>query len=198
MTIGISVLLVGGIIAYLSLVKDATHEHTLPAEMQTAEVTTTDHAADHSEHGMSVVSEQEFIAKMIPHHEEAVAAATALLEDGTDNMTLTVLAEEIIEAQTKEIALLRSWYEEWYGAYDGSSVLYAPMMREMSTSSQSERARVFLEDMIVHHEGALAMADSVAAYPIRDEVRTLAKGIIASQSEEIVLMKDLLATLPEY
>jgi uncharacterized protein (DUF305 family) len=47
--------------------------------------------------------------------------------------------------------------------------------------------------MIMHHEGAVAMAETVLANGADDEVRVLAKAIIAAQQAEIAEMKALLA-----
>ena len=50
---------------------------------------------------------------MIRHHEQAVAAAEIALAE-TERGEIRGLAEDIIEAQTREIDQLRDWRAEWY------------------------------------------------------------------------------------
>lgn len=47
----------------------------------------------------------------------------------------------------------------------------------------------FLSEMIVHHEGAVLMAQAVLKNSKRPELIELAKGIIAAQTKEINMMK---------
>jgi uncharacterized protein (DUF305 family) len=50
----------------------------------------------------------------------------------------------------------------------------------------------FLQGMIPHHGQAVAMAEMVEVATTRPELRELAQGIIATQTEEITVMTDLL------
>jgi len=52
---------------------------------------------------------------MVSHHEGAVAMAKQLLANG-EHPELRKLAEDIIDAQTNEIAQMREWREDWYGS----------------------------------------------------------------------------------
>lgn len=54
--------------------------------------------------------------------------------------------------------------------------------------------QAFLDEMIVHHQGAIDMAEQVLATSTRPELRTLAEAIIAAQSTEIKMMQDWLST----
>ena len=57
--------------------------------------------------------DQEFIKQMIPHHQMAIMMATMLLRS-TDREEMKTLAQNIIDAQTKEIEEMRAWYATWY------------------------------------------------------------------------------------
>ena len=53
----------------------------------------------------------DFVRSMIPHHQGAIDMAPALLA-ASEDPELRKLAEEIIAAQEKEIAFLRSWLQK--------------------------------------------------------------------------------------
>lgn len=54
-----------------------------------------------------------FIDDMIPHHQGAVEMAQLVLTS-TDNPELKKMAQEIIDAQTKEIKMMQEWQKEWF------------------------------------------------------------------------------------
>lgn len=57
--------------------------------------------------------DKEFIEQMIPHHQMAIMMATMMLQ-GTEREEMKTLAQAIIDAQSKEIDQMRSWYRSWY------------------------------------------------------------------------------------
>jgi uncharacterized protein (DUF305 family) len=148
------------------------------------------------DHGMMMVSsEKEFITEMIPHHQEAVDTAKEVLARGATTPEIKSLMENIVSAQEKEIADMKNWYQSWYGTPYQPSGNYKPMMRDLEGLSGKEIDKVFLEDMVMHHMGAIMMAHSVQAYIEHDEIKILTKAIVDSQSEEIELMRKLRAGL---
>jgi uncharacterized protein (DUF305 family) len=56
-----------------------------------------------------------FIDAMVPHHQGAVAMAKQLIKSG-EQPALRKMAQDIIDAQTKEIAQMREWRKAWYGS----------------------------------------------------------------------------------
>lgn len=58
--------------------------------------------------------DKEFIEQMIPHHEMAVMM-TSMVGNGGGRQELRELADSMRRAQSREIALMESWYSEWYG-----------------------------------------------------------------------------------
>jgi uncharacterized protein (DUF305 family) len=56
--------------------------------------------------------DQAFIEAMIPHHESAIAAAELAL-DQAGSPEIKSLAEEIIDAQRREIDQMQTWLESW-------------------------------------------------------------------------------------
>jgi uncharacterized protein (DUF305 family) len=157
---------------------------------------------DHSNMGhggmmgtMMVASERDFIMGMIPHHEEAIATAKQVLERGGTTPEIKTLAENIVKAQEAEVAQMKDWYKNWYGADYVADGTYKPMMRPLEALSGAELDKVFLTDMVMHHRMAIMMAQSVDAHIEHDEMKTLSQNIKTTQSVEIETMQNLLKTL---
>jgi uncharacterized protein (DUF305 family) len=63
------------------------------------------------------------------------------------------------------------------------------MMVGLDGKTGEELDKAFIDGMIVHHEGAVAMARALLAGTKRPELITLGKNIIAAQTGEIEMMK---------
>lgn len=144
---------------------------------------------------MMVTSERAFIEGMIPHHQEAVDTAKEVLERGGTTKEIRTLAEGIVSSQEQEIADMKQWHESWYGEAYVDSDDYVPMMRDLGQLRGVELDRTFLEDMVMHHMGAIMMARSAQPYLEHDVARDLARSIIENQSREIKLMQLLYTEL---
>jgi len=144
---------------------------------------------------MTVESEREFLEEMIPHHQEAVDTAKEVIARGGSTPEIKALVEGIVTAQETEIASMKQWYEAWYGEAYKNNDTYQPMMRDLSTLNGAELDKTFLQDMIMHHMGAIMMARNVEAVAEHDEVKALVEAIIRTQSEEIQTMRAMLAGL---
>jgi uncharacterized protein (DUF305 family) len=74
----------------------------------------------------------------------------------------------------------------------------ASMMHDMNASLEGKVGddfdKAFLQEMIVHHEGAVAMAEKVLEVSKKEELRSLATDIITAQNKEIEMMATWLAT----
>lgn len=135
-----------------------------------------------------VGSEFDYLANMIPHHEEAIAAAQALLA-GTETPELRAFAQSIIDVQTRELAQMRSWLTTWYPGRD-TTVAYKPMMRDLAGLTGDDLDRAFLEDMIPHHMGAVMMSQQLLSRGLveHDAVVPFAEGIRDAQHTETFQM----------
>ncbi|MBE7183306.1 MAG: DUF305 domain-containing protein [Methylobacterium mesophilicum] len=51
----------------------------------------------------------DFAAMMIPHHQAAIAMAKSYIESGDNDPELVKMANEIVTAQEREIAMLNAW-----------------------------------------------------------------------------------------
>ncbi|QRN81273.1 MAG: DUF305 domain-containing protein [Nocardiopsis sp. BM-2018] len=150
-----------------------------------------DDAHGGASHAAEVRSEAAFLAAMIPHHEEAVTSAEAILAL-TERDEVRALALDIVEVQAEEIAQLRAWLETWYPRQGAAP--YEPMMRPFTGLRPHEADEVFVADMIHHHEGAIEMAEAYLALrgPRRPEVEALADDVIRVQRAEIAALQVML------
>ncbi|MEK7581283.1 MAG: DUF305 domain-containing protein [Patescibacteria group bacterium] len=57
--------------------------------------------------------DKSFIEEMIPHHQMALMMVNMLLQ-GTEREEMKTLGQAMIDAQSREIDQMRSWYRSWY------------------------------------------------------------------------------------
>ena len=75
----------------------------------------------------------------------------------------------------------------------GMEAMMMDMTARMEGKTGDELDRIFLEDMIVHHQGAVDMAIIIKENTERPELKTFAQEIIDVQDQEINMMKSWLA-----
>lgn len=146
--------------------------------------------------GAMSMSDQAFVTMMIPHHRMAVDMARIELRRGSDAQT-KALARRVVADQEREIAEMRSWYRDRFGADVPSMPMSGAMgmmgmsmdMDELNTTDEPDR--VFLRMMQPHHAGALLMADMVLTGSPDEPIRALARRIVAAQSTEIGAMQEM-------
>ena len=63
------------------------------------------------------------------------------------------------------------------------------MTMSLEGKSGAELEKAFLEEMVVHHEGAVEMAQTLLQGTNRPELINLGNDIITAQNEEITMMK---------
>lgn len=140
---------------------------------------------------------------MIPHHEQAIEMSDLILAEDGASPEVVELAEQIKAAQGPEIEQMESWLEEWgvpamrgdgHGAMGGmGGMLSEAEMEALEAADGAEAERLYLEGMIEHHEGAIAMAEQHQQNGENAEALELTASIIESQTAEIELMEELLA-----
>lgn len=157
-----------------------------------------------------------FAQQMTIHHRGAVAMAD-LAPDRAENAAVKTLAEKIKAAQAPEIEQMTGWLQAWGKAgmppssgmadmsgmnhastgNDGSGAMMPGMMtdqqmQQLTDSTGAGFDKMFLEMMIVHHQGALQMSKTEKQSGQNTEALALADTITSSQTAEIAEMKALL------
>ncbi|MFD5006496.1 DUF305 domain-containing protein [Streptomyces mutabilis] len=150
-----------------------------------------------------------FAKGMIPHHRQAVEMAD-LAPERAGSAEVEKLAAEIKKAQDPEIRTLSGWLTSWgeevpaddaamdhsthgMDGMDGMDGMMTDQeMRGLEDASGEAFDTAFLELMIKHHEGAVAMARTEQADGAHAPAKKMAGEIITSQSAEIERMNRLL------
>lgn len=162
-----------------------------------------------------------FMQGMISHHAQALAM-TALVPARTTRGDIRLLAERIEASQKDEIALMKRWLADRHEPvqdigpqhqHDHASghdmamsnmemlgtlmpgMLTPEQLSQLASKESAEFDRLFLEDMIRHHEGALVMVASLLGTngaAQEPEIFRFASDIDADQRAEIRRMRALL------
>ena len=153
-----------------------------------------------------------FAQGMIPHHAQAVQMADMALEVSA-NPDVKALAEQIKAAQSPEIEQMTTWLTDWdqtvpdpnaimednmdhSGGMMMSGMMSAADMTRLGNAAGMDFDRMFLEMMILHHEGAIEMAEQQLAEGKYQPTKDLSQAVITGQQAEIDEMNALIASLP--
>lgn len=138
-----------------------------------------------------------FVQQMLPHHEQAVQMSDMALARPVDPQ-VRMLASEIRDAQSPEIAQMTGFLAQWGVPRDAGMPMGMPGMADMgalSAASGPAFDRLWVQDMIAHHRGAITMADQELATGTSDDALALATSIRTTQQREIDTMTALLGRL---
>jgi uncharacterized protein (DUF305 family) len=143
-----------------------------------------------------------FAQGMIPHHQQAVDMAGMAAEKATDP-TVKDLATRIAAAQDPEIQQLTDMLDQWgapgaeHGGHGGTSaegMMTDEQMRQLEQAAGADFDRLWVQLMLQHHEGAVAMAETELEQGSDAEAKALAEQIVEAQEAEIT---ELQAMLPQ-
>ena len=133
-----------------------------------------------------------FIDSMIIHHQGAIEMANQALKEAT-RPEIKAMAEAVIKAQEAENAQMQQWRQSWYpdlATTTGMGMDLGTMEISSDTSKPFEQR--FIEAMIPHHEGAVAMAKDAQQNAEHQEIKALSEAIITAQEAEIAQMQQWL------
>jgi uncharacterized protein (DUF305 family) len=153
-----------------------------------------------------------FTQLMIPHHQQAIQMAD-LAASNAVSPEVKALAAQIKAAQGPEITMMGQWLAGWGGpstmpsatANDSTTggmgmggmtvagMMSAADMTNLGHATGAAFDTMWLQMMITHHQGAIAMAQQLATTTTNPQVKALAEAITASQTAEITTMQQMLA-----
>ncbi len=163
-------------------------------------------------------SDVAFAQAMIPHHQQAVAMADMALDpDSGASAEVKDLATQIKAAQDPEIQQMTMMLEGWgqptampgatspgdmegmdhdMGGMTMSGMMSDEDMAALDGMSGAAFDQMWLTMMTEHHQGAIDMAEQVAASTLDPQVAALADDIISAQQAEIATMQGLMTPTP--
>jgi len=143
-----------------------------------------------------------FVTQMIPHHQQAVEMADILLGKTGVDPRVVDLATQIKAAQGPEITTMTSWLKSWgqpspepMGGMAMDGMMSPDDMNALTNASGADSSKLFLQQMIQHHQGAIDMANEELSTGKNADALALAKTIADAQTAEIAKMNEILATL---
>jgi uncharacterized protein (DUF305 family) len=155
-----------------------------------------------------------FMSGMIGHHGQAVLMAGWAESHGA-SPTLQTYCRKVVVSQRDEINLMKRWLEDHHEPLPDSTLMYGraragmgPMLMpgmlvaaelsHLDSARGPDWDRLFLEDMIRHHQGAIAMVRQLFNTPGGGKglVFQFATDVSADQTAEITRMRQMLLSLP--
>lgn len=158
-----------------------------------------------------------FAQMMIPHHQQAIEMSDMLLAKQGIDPGVVSLANQIKAAQGPEIQQMQRWLADWgvatttapgggmpgmpghdmgdMGDMGGSGMMSEQDMTALRDAQGVDASKLFLTQMIEHHEGAITMAQTEVDTGQFSPAVEMARSIMASQQKEIDTMQQMLGSL---
>lgn len=175
------------------------------------------HDTHHATHGATAITipagalyteaDVRFMQGMIAHHAQAIYMSRMANAHGANPRVLK-FANKIDQSQIAEIALMQQWLRRNNQEAPDTSSWRTMQMPGMLTTEQLARLdsargvgfdRLFLQLMIQHHEGALAMVEDLFTSSLNAQdvdVSVFANDVHTVQTAEIGIMQQMLDGLP--
>lgn len=146
-----------------------------------------------------------FVRQMIPHHELAVAMAKVAV-DRANHPELKTLAEGIVKQQTRETRRLKLFAKQLgvkASAADdettmtGDAITLGTTMDQLGMSMDAGKLKdlsddafdaAFVDQMVDHHYGAIAMANGEILHGDDTSIKAIATKISLAQTREVAKM----------
>lgn len=141
-----------------------------------------------------------FLAMMTPHHEQAVQMSDIVLAADEVTAETRDIAERIRTGQQDEIDVMLGWVDDWgqaplleqHSEHIANGMVTPERMAALAAAGGSEVEGIFLEEMISHHVGAIAMTQDQIDNGGYTALRELAQQMIDVQTAEVAEMTQLL------
>ncbi|WP_068423119.1 DUF305 domain-containing protein [Janibacter terrae] len=143
---------------------------------------------------------------MTMHHQQAVEMSDIVLDKEGVDPDVEQLAREIKKAQGPEITTMEGWLKDWGHPMDHGSGM--PMegghmdgmvseqdITRLEDSDGASASRLFLDQMIEHHEGAVDMAEQHRKDGKNPAALELSQDVITDQKAEITKMRKMRTAL---
>ncbi len=154
-------------------------------------------------------ADAQFMQGMIAHHAQALEM-TSLLYDRTNWQSIRLLAQRIDVSQADEINMMQSWLSargekvpniddhHAHGSTLMPGMLTPEHMSKLANATGTEFDKLFLEYMIMHHQGAVIMVEALFASPgaaQESQIFYFASDVVSDQNMEITRMRRMRGAL---
>jgi uncharacterized protein (DUF305 family) len=140
-----------------------------------------------------------FARDMRAHHIQAVDMATRI-RDVTKDEALRIIATDMLLTQQNELGQMQAWLNIWGLPITGREPVMNGRGEAMGLAAQADVSSLsllpvgqaeikFLQLMIRHHQGGVAMAENLMKSEAREVTKNLAIGIVRSQKIEIETLR---------
>lgn len=163
-----------------------------------------------------------FAQSMIAHHQQAIQMSDIILGKQGIDTRVTDLANKIKAAQGPEIQQMQAWLTQWsqqtptttpqsstapttmpgmpgHSGMPGMTGMEGMMseqdMQALQNAQGIEASKLFLTQMIQHHQGAITMAQNEIHSGQFPAAIALAQSIVTNQQQEIATMQTILSSL---
>ena len=150
-----------------------------------------------------------FARLMAPHHDQAASMCEMVLSKKRGvKPEVHDLAEQIGKVRESQLETLNGWIQSWDPGGDlepaedenaphhgGHGLMTERQMQELDLADGPAAQKLFLEGMIRHHEGAVAIAEAEVTGGSHPDAVELAKEMVATQQAEIATMQLILTQL---
>lgn len=135
-----------------------------------------------------------FAMQVAEHHRQGIEMADHIIAKGS-SPAVKAMAKRIKAEQQKDLQTLDAHKPSDASQHHGSAMPKDPdmekKMAELKAATGAKADAMFLEQMIVHHAGALVVAESAVDKLQDEELRKLARNNIAMQAREIGELQQL-------
>ena len=134
--------------------------------------------------------EVRFLTDMIDHHAMGVAMAETCVQKAI-HAELRDLCAQVIEAQSREIVLMQSWLQSWYGITHEPEMKPGEqrMLEKLAALTSAGFEIEFMEMLIKHHQRAIKESLHCVDKAWHAELRQLCQQMAAAQSQEITRLR---------
>lgn len=146
----------------------------------------------------------DFLCEMMPHNEAGISMAKNVLKY-TENDELKKIANTVIKEQGAEVEKMKEIIkclkekpldenvkeEEYLKVYD---CILKKMIEGLEKANNLNGCVDvdFLQQMIIHHEGGIAMAKNILKNTTNKEIREISENIVKTQEVQVKEMRELL------
>lgn len=140
----------------------------------------------------SGMGDQEFLTSLIIHHNGAIAMAKVALSTSA-RAEIIKFANEIIAMESSNVEQAYIWRRDWFGEntyiFPDKSDKKISMIKDLGDKDDKFDLR-FLDAMIAHHEGAIAMLSDILVPTTKNEIHNMASSGITALSKDVATMKE--------